>query len=116
MPILKKEDGRIDWNRPAIETYNRMRGFAPWPGAYTTFRGQSCHVWGEPVSKEGSTGLASGAAPGTLFGEKEELLVWCGDATVLRVATVQVEGRKAVKAADFANGARLKSGERFGDS
>jgi methionyl-tRNA formyltransferase len=118
-PMLKKEDGRIDWKRPAAEIYNRMRGFAPWPGAYTTFRGQSCQVWGEPVSKEGSTGLANdvgGEAPGTLFGEKEELFVWCGDATVLRVATVQVEGRRAVKAADFANGARLKSGERFGHS
>jgi methionyl-tRNA formyltransferase len=118
-PMLKKEDGRIDWNRTATEIYNRMRGFAPWPGAYTAFRGQSSQVWGEPVSKEGSAGLAagaSGAAPGTLFGEKEELFVACGDATVLRVATVQVEGRKAVKATDFAHGARLKSGERFGDS
>ena len=118
-PILKKEDGRIDWKRPATEIYNRMRGFTPWPGAYTTFRGQNCHVWGEPVSKEGSASLASsagGAAPGTLFGEKGELFVLCGDATVLRVGTVQVEGRKAVKAADFANGARLKTGERFGDS
>jgi methionyl-tRNA formyltransferase len=115
-PILKKEDGRIDWKRPAMEIYNRMRGFAPWPGAYTTFRAQSCHVWGEPVSKEGSTSLAGGATPGTLVGEKNELFVWCGDATVLRVGTVQVEGRKAVKAADFANGARLKSNERFGDS
>src|SRR6266513_4447709 len=56
-PMLKKEDGRIDWRRPAMETYNRMRGFAPWPGAYTTFRGQTCHVWGEPVSKEGDAGL-----------------------------------------------------------
>src|SRR6266436_10265457 len=56
-PMLKREDGRIDWNQPAIEVYNRMRGFAPWPGAYTTFRGQSCHVWGEPVSKEGGAGL-----------------------------------------------------------
>ena len=115
-PMLKKEDGRIDWKRPATEIYNRMRGFAPWPGGYTTFRSQSCHVWGEPVSKEGSAGLASGAAPGTLFGEREELFVMSGDATVLRVGTVQVEGRKPVKAADFANGARLKSGERFGDS
>jgi methionyl-tRNA formyltransferase len=118
-PILKKEDGRIDWKRPATEIYYRMRGFAPWPGAYTTFRGQNCHVWGEPVSKEGSASLASGAsgaAPGTLFGEKEELFVLCGDATVLRVGLVQVEGRKAVKAADFVNGARLKTGERFGDS
>jgi len=118
-PMLKKEDGRIDWKRPATEIYYRMRGFAPWPGAYTTFRGQNCHVLGEPVSKEGSASLASsagGPAPGTLFGKKEELFVLCGDATVLRVGTVQVEGRKPVKAADFANGARLKSGERFGDS
>jgi methionyl-tRNA formyltransferase len=115
-PILKKEDGRIDWKRPAMEIYNRMRGFASWPGAYTTFRGQSCNVWGEPVSKEGSADLAGGAAPGTLFDEQEELFVLCGDATVLRVGAVQVEGRKAVRAADFANGARLKSGERFGDS
>src|SRR6266849_5547280 len=116
-PMLKKEDGRIDWQRPAIEIYNRMRGFAPWPGAYTTFRGQSCQVWGEPVSKEGGAGLPSGAGgalPGTLFGERNELFVWCGDATVLCVSIVQVEGRKAVQASDFANGARLKSGERFG--
>lgn len=115
-PMLKKEDGRIDWKRPAAEIYNRMRGFAPWPGAYTTFRGQSCHVWGEPVSKEGGASLPGGAAPGTLLGEKNELLVWCGDATVLSLRLVQVEGRKAVKATDFANGARLKSGERFGDT
>ncbi len=120
-PMLKKVDGRIDWKRPATEIYNRMRGFAPWPGAYTTFRGQTCHVWGEPVSKEmdESAGVpigAIGAAPGTLSGGEHELFVSCGDATVLRVQTVKVEGRKAVKATDFANGARLKSGERFGDS
>jgi len=115
-PMLKKEDGRIDWKRPAADIYNRMRGLAPWPGAYTTFRGQSCHVWGEPVSKEIGMSLPGGAAPGTLFDEKKELLVCCGDTTVLNVRLVQVEGRKAVKAPDFANGARLKSGERFGDS
>ncbi len=118
-PILKKEDGRIDWKRPASEIYNLMRGFQPWPGAYTTFRGQICHVWGEPVSKVGGAGLSSGkegAAPGTIFGEKNELFVGCGDATVLCIRTVQVEGRKAVKATDFANGARLKNGERFGHS
>ena len=102
-----------------MEIYNRMRGFAPWPGAYTTFRGQTCHVWGEPVSKAGDAGLPSGAggvAPGTLFGEKNELFVGCGDATVLRAGLVQLEGRKPVKASDFANGARLMSSERFGDS
>src|SRR6202011_5006187 len=102
-PLLKKEDGRIDWNRPAQEIYNRMRGFAPWPGAYTSFRGQTCHVWGEPESKPGDVGLPSGAgggAAGTLLGEKNELYVRCGDATVLRAGLVQLEGRKPVKASD----------------
>jgi len=118
-PMLKREDGRIDWKRPATEIYNRMRGFAPWPGAYTTFRGQSCHVWGEPASKGEGAGSPRGrgeAAPGTLFGEKNELFVCCGDTTVLSLSAVKLEGRKPVKAGDFANGARLKSSERFGYS
>src|SRR6266852_4183980 len=118
-PMLKKEDGRIDWNRSAREIYNRMRGLAPWPGAYTTFRGQACHVLGEPVSKGVGATLppgGAGVAPGTLFGEKNELFVMCGDATVLRVVAVKVEGRKQVSASEFANGARLKAGERFGNT
>jgi len=82
--------------------------FAPWPGAYTTFRGQSCQVWGERVSKEGGTSFPPEAAPGTLFGGKNELLVCCGDTTVLLLRLVQLEGRKAVKAADFANGRAIE--------
>src|SRR6266581_1744621 len=115
-PMLKKEDGRIDWKRPSIEIYNRMRGFAPWPGAYTMFRGQTCQIWAEPVSKAGLVGMPSGVgggAPGTLLGVENGLFVCCGDATVLCVSIVKLEGRKRVKATDFANGARLKSGERF---
>jgi len=118
-PMLKKEDGRIDWNRSAREIYNRMRGLAPWPGTYTTFRRQTCHVLGKPVSKGVGAGLpahGTGVAPGTLFGEKNELFVMCGDATVLRVVAVKIEGRKQVSAIEFANGARLKAGERFGNT
>src|SRR6266487_2838474 len=118
-PMLKKEDGRIDWNRSAREIYNRMRGLAPWPGTYTTFRGQACHVLGKPVSKGVGADMPArggGVAPGTLFGEKNELFVMCGDATVLRVMAVKVEGRKQVSASEFANGARLKAGERFGNT
>jgi methionyl-tRNA formyltransferase len=110
-PILKKEDGRIDWKRPAPEIYNRMRGFQPWPGAYSSFRGQSCSLWGELAPEE-----ASDAEPGTILLKKNELLVACGHATVLRLLTVKLEGRKQVSATEFANGARLKNGERFGDS
>jgi methionyl-tRNA formyltransferase len=118
-PLLKKEDGRIDWNRPAQEIFNRMRGFAPWPGAYTTFRGQACHLWGEPVSKGVSESPSPGEAaapPGTLLEEKNEWFVCCGDATVLRLLAVKVEGRKQLSASEFAKGARLKRGERFGDT
>ena len=110
-PILKKEDGRIDWKRPAMEIYNRMRGFCPWPGTYSSFRSQSCNLRGELAPRE-----VRDAAPGTILVKKNELLVACGDATVLRLLTVKVEGRKEVSAAEFANGVRLKSGERFGHS
>jgi methionyl-tRNA formyltransferase len=103
-PMLKRDDGRIDWNRTAVEIYNRMRGFTPWPGSHSVFRGHSCHLWGEPVSnKKGD------APPGTLLLEDNDLLVVCGGTTVLRLSAVQLEGRKQV-----ANGARLKPGERFG--
>jgi methionyl-tRNA formyltransferase len=118
-PILKKEDGRIAWTRTAQEIYNRMRGFTPWPGAYTTFRGETCHLWGEPVPKEAGVGLsfhAASAAPGTLFAEGKNVLVSCGGTTFLRVITVKREGRKEVSALEFANGARLKTGECFDDA
>jgi methionyl-tRNA formyltransferase len=110
-PMLKRDDGRIDWNRTAKEIYNRMRGFAPWPGAFSAFRRHSCHLWGEPVSNK-----KSDAPPGTLLLEDSNLFVVCGGATVLRLSAVQLEGRKRVTAIEFANGARLKAGERFGDT
>jgi len=110
-PILKRDDGRIDWNRTAQEIHTRMRGFAPWPGAYSVFRGQFCHLWGEPVSNE-----KRDAPPGTLHLEGGNLLAVCGGATVFRLLAVKLEGRKQVSAFEFANGARLKPGERFGDS
>ncbi len=117
--MLKREDGRIDWSLPAEEIYNRMRGFAPWPGAYSTFRGQTCHIWGEPVSKGLSTGAAAGARnapPGTLAREKEDWFVSCGHTTVLHLLAVKLEGRKRVSAIEFANGAHLKTSERFGNT
>jgi methionyl-tRNA formyltransferase len=110
-PLLKKEDGRIDWKLSAVEIFNRMRGFEPWPGAYTTFRGKICQVRGEPATRKGAP-----APPGTLVLEEAELRVACGDATVLSVLTVKVEGRAQVSAQEFVNGARLVKEERFGNS
>jgi methionyl-tRNA formyltransferase len=108
-PLLKKEDGRIDWNRPAQEIYNRMRGFAPWPGAYTSFRGQTCHIWAEPFFLP----TLAGSVPGTIFREDTQILIACGHATLLRLLSIKVEGRKRIPAVEFANGARLTERERF---
>jgi methionyl-tRNA formyltransferase len=110
-PLLKKEDGRIDWDLRARNIYNRMRGFMPWPGAFTSFRGKTCQIWGEPVHRERAP-----EAPGTILLENGEVRVACGDATVLRVLTVKQEGRSEVTAQEFANGARLADKERFGHS
>jgi methionyl-tRNA formyltransferase len=111
-PLLKKEDGRIDWNRPAQEIYNRMRGFAPWPAAYTSFRGQTCHLWAEPFSLR----AVNLGAPGTISREDTQVLIACGHTTLLRLLSVKVEGRKQISAVEFANGARLTERERFGNA
>jgi len=109
-PPLKKEDGRIDWWLSARKIYNRIRGLQPWPGAFTTFRGKSCQIWGKPLKP-----VAVGGMPGILLPTKEDgLLVICGGESVLRVEHVQPEGRKRVTAQEFLSGARLVPGERFG--
>jgi methionyl-tRNA formyltransferase len=118
-PMLRKEDGRIDWSRPAQEIFHRIRGFAPWPGTYSSFRGQTCHIWGEPASNEmGEQSLPAGKAaiPGTLVVQKHGVMVHCGSATYLRLLSVKLEGRKKVSAVEFVNGAHLLTSEHFGES
>jgi methionyl-tRNA formyltransferase len=129
-PPLKKEDGRIDWSLPAQKIYNRIRGFQPWPGAFTQFRGKQCAIWGKPAPDQslvaGATvgaGLRSAPTtpthagretPGTISISGGKVDVACGEETALRLEFVQLEGRKRIAAPEFANGARLVAGERFG--
>ena len=110
-PILKKEDGRIDWARPATQIYNRMRGFTPWPGSYSSFRGQTCHLWGRPESPRSEE---QQIAHGEILAMGKEIHVACGAGTRLLLESIQIEGRKKITAREFANGARLAAGERFG--
>jgi len=110
-PRLKREDGAIDWSLTAEEIELRVRGLAPWPGAYTSFRGKCLHVWrAEAVAAaEGAS-----AAPGIISAEGKRLTVACGSGTQLLLHEVQMEGRKRISARDFANGARVHSGETLG--
>ena len=110
-PILKKEDGRIDWSAPAQTIYDRLRGFTPWPGAWTSFRGQQLHIQSARLATDTTT-----ATPGTLLPAKNRLKVACGGGTVLDVLELQLEGRKRVNAAAFLNGQRLHDNERLGES
>ena len=136
-PLLKKEDGQINWHQPALVIYNRMRAFTPWPGAYTTFRGAPCHLTssadfsapsrgvGEinPVcaAVEAPSGLQKLAfpatptpsTPGTILYDGKTVCVSCGEQSLLPISRVKLEGRKEVSALDFANGAHVHSGEQF---
>ncbi len=109
-PVLKKEDGKIDWSWTAEEIFNRQRGFTPWPGIYTTFRKQSCQLRGTP-----SDGQRPDLQAGSILWEGKNLGVVCGGGTLLRVSHVKLEGRKQVSGQEFGNGARIATGERFGE-
>ena len=106
-PILKREDGLIDFRRPAAEILNRLRGFHPWPGAFTSFRGKQLHVWS---AKPANASLA----PGHLTVGGDRLLVGAGDGTALELIEVQPEGKRRIAARDFVHGYHPKSGESLG--
>jgi methionyl-tRNA formyltransferase len=134
-PLLKKEDGLIDWSQPAARIHNRVRGLQPWPGAYTTWRGQTLHIWKSkmgaggqgpgPGAWEGGAWGAEGPAarllaPGVRplapgrFVSLRPLAVACGE-DMLELVEVQLEGRKRISAADFANGQRVAENESLGE-
>ena len=107
-PVLKKEDGRIDFHRSANEIYNRLRGFQPWPGAFTTFRGKNLNV--------------TAARPASMLAPHAQVLVndgrffvGCGESTALELLEVQAEGKKRISAGDFVHGYRPQASERLGE-
>ena len=110
-PILKKEDGLIDWSMEARQIECRIRGLQPWPNAYTSFRSRGLTIW----EAESLLSVAPEVEPGEVaVAQRDELVVQCGNSTALRVLEVQPEARKRLAARDFINGMHVKVGERFG--
>ena len=107
-PLLKKEDGILEWSQPARAIHNRVRGLQPWPGALTIFRGQTLHIWRSHPRSE------RGPSPGRFLSLKPPVVA-CG-AGSLELVEVQLEGRKRIPAADFANGQRLTDNDSLGAS
>jgi methionyl-tRNA formyltransferase len=114
-PILKKEDGCMDFARSANDLFNRLRGFQPWPGAFTILKGKTLQVHrAQPLHH------AAKLAPGEIAVEGTRLLAGCGrdkdkDAdTALELIEIQPEGKRRMTAHEFINGYRPKPGDHLG--
>jgi methionyl-tRNA formyltransferase len=102
-PILKKEDGRIDWRLSPAEILNRIRGFTPWPGCHSLLRKQTFHIWkGARADRE--------LQPGLLGLMDRRLYAGCGGGAI-ELTEVQLEGKKRMPAAAFLNGFPLAADE-----
>jgi methionyl-tRNA formyltransferase len=110
-PILKKEDGLIDWSQSATVIERRIRGLQPWPTAYTSFNSKGLIIWDAQPTITLTSDIANGEV---ILAHGDELVVKCGEQTALRVLEVQPEARKRLAARDFINGLHLKVGDRFG--
>jgi len=108
-PLLKKEDGRVDFCLFAETIANRLRGFQPWPGAYTRFRGKHLQIIRAAVATAGAS-----PAPAELLVRDRQLLAGCASGSGLELLELQLEGKKRMGAAEFINGYHLQSGERLG--
>jgi methionyl-tRNA formyltransferase len=108
-PILKREDGLIDFSRSAADAWNRLRGFQPWPGAFTSFRGKMLHIHSAvPVT------ASAVVSAGHFAIEDDRLLLGFAHGTALEILELQVEGKKRMSAHDFINGYRPRGDERLG--
>lgn len=108
-PILKRQDGLMDFSRTANETWNRLRGFQPWPGAFTYFRGKTLQLHEAVLAPEVAVVKAAHFAM-----EQGRLLLGFAHGTALEVLELQIEGKKRMSAADFINGYRPGSFELVG--
>lgn len=110
-PILTREDGRIDFSRPAMTLYNRWRGFQPWPGAWTTLKGKKLAV--HRLLPTEVMGVRSGD-PGTIAVQQGTIFAACGEGTWIELVEVQMEGKRRMSAGEFLRGHALESGVRLG--
>jgi methionyl-tRNA formyltransferase len=100
-PLLKKEDGLINWNKNALEIENMIRGLLPWPCAYTDIQGKMLKIL-----KAQTEETTHGIKPGTMIKEASRIKIACGNGFIIPV-TLQLEGKQAMDAKPFANGLKI---------
>jgi methionyl-tRNA formyltransferase len=109
-PILKREDGLIDWSETAYNIDRRIRGFQPWPNAYTHYRSQRLIIWRAEAEASAVPNTVTGAI---VAAHGDELIVSCGEHSQLRLLEVQPEAKRRMRVRDFLNGMHLQVGQRF---
>jgi methionyl-tRNA formyltransferase len=105
-PILKREDGLINWSMDALAISRRVRGFQPWPSAHTTLHSRRLII--REATAEARP-MPSGQPGQIIEAHGDRLLVACGDETVLRILELQPEDSRRMSARDFLNGAHIKA-------
>ena len=111
-PILKKEDGLIKWSATAASIDRAIRGFQPWPNAYTRYQSRGLTLFRAEVRSATNEGVAPGQV---LAARGDDLIVACGELSTLRILEVQPEARRRMGVRDFLNGAQVRVGDRFGE-
>lgn len=107
VPLLKKEMGRVDWQRSAREIYNLYRGLTPWPGLFTFLEGKRLLLTKlRPVPGE------AGGRPGSIHDSADRMFVACGSGTI-EVLSLKPEGKKILTAAEFMRGLQTKKDLQF---
>jgi methionyl-tRNA formyltransferase len=111
-PILKREDGLIDWSMDAYTIANRVRGLQPWPNAHTTFKSQRLIIWNATPEWIEQLQFPTGQV---IEAGRERLTVACGEGTALRLMEVQLQNSRRMTARDFLNGRSVEIGTSWGD-
>jgi len=108
---IAKSDGKVNWALESEEIYNRLRAYTPWPGVSAHFRGRPVKiVWGVPMTWEN----APIGVTGTVLGLRQgRIAVLCGNNTIFGIDELQRPGKNKLRASDFANGERVRVGDRF---
>jgi len=107
-PLLKKKDGLIDWTQPAMMIEQRVRGFDPWPGAYSHIGGKLLKIH---RAKLVTADLAG--SPGEVMRADTDGLWVATSSGFLGLEEVQLENRKRLSGVEFLRGARIKPGDRL---
>ncbi len=110
-PILRREDGRIDWQHDASQIERYVRGFQPWPTAYTQHDARRLIVWRAAVVESDERRAVAGEV---VEAQGDNFVVACGGPSALRLVEVQPEGKRRMSARDFLNGTHARAGEKLG--